>query len=329
MMTTMTNLSSSLTLLSDTAGHGGSFWMPIEASANTAAVDGPWYFTLYVTAFFFVLIIGAMALFMWKYRARSDSQKTDPIKGSHSLEIFWAVAPSFLLVIMFFWGAKGWMDISVPPQNAERIEARAQQWNWLFTYSGSGVQTADELVVPVGRPIVIELWSQDVLHAFYIPSFRVKRDVIPYRKSYVWFTPTIEGTYSLFCAEYCGDDHSRMIKPVRVVSLTEYRAWLAENAYDPNWSAEVKGEYYFKNNGCAACHAPSNNGACPTLVGKYGTVEMLTDGSSVTVDDAYIRESMNDPGKKIVAGYTNQMPAFNNLPGEQYDTIIAYIKSLK
>ena len=245
----------------------------------------------------------------------------------------WSVIPAILLVVIFVWGFRDWMDFNVPPANTIDVRVLAKKWSWEFDYPKDGIQGAAELMVPVNRPVKLTMSSADVIHAFFVPSFRVKRDVLPNRYTVMWFEATELGTFDVYCAEYCGTSHSQMITRVKVVSMPEYQAWIDSGGGMDKLPPLELGKALFKSRGCVACHsltAERMGLPGPPLAGKYGTMEQLKEGGPVKVDDNYIRESILEPQAKIVAGYEPVMPTFKGrLNEKQLNGLIDYIKSLK
>jgi len=332
------NLGFALGHLMAQAANTASWWKPIQASAHASSVDSLFNFIMYLCFFFFVLIIGAMIYFVVKYRRKEGVPiKTSPIKGNHTLEIVWSVIPGILLVIMFAWGFKDWLAIAVVPANAMEVRVTGQKWNWTFTYPKEGIVSPD-LVVPAGQTIKLVMTSKDVLHSFYIPDFRIKRDVVPGRYSVLWFDPAEEATHQIFCTEYCGTSHSNMLSKVKVLSSEKYEQWIANGGEEEGGAGgkpiplAEKGKKLYESRGCVACHSVDGTAKVgPSWKGAYGTAHKFADGSSLaSTDENYIRESILVPGAKVVAGYPNVMPSYQGqLNDKQIESIIEYIKSLK
>lgn len=329
------NLGSALGYLMAQAANTASWWKPIQASAHASAVDGLFNFIMYLCIFFFVLIIGAMVYFIVKYRRKGDGpERTSPIKGNHTLEIVWSVIPGILLVLIFVWGFKDWLAIAVVPANAMEVRVTGQKWNWTFTYAKEGIVSPD-LVVPAGQPVKLVMTSKDVLHSFYIPDFRIKRDVIPGKYTVLWFDPAEEATHQIYCTEYCGTEHSKMLSKVKVLSSAKYEEWIA-NGGEEGGSSGVplaeKGKRLYEQRGCVACHSVDGSRKVgPTWQGLFGKPHQFADGSTLaSVDENYLRESILVPGAKVVAGYANVMPSYQGqLNDKQIESIIEYIKTLK
>ena len=301
-------------------------FMPEQASNFAFEVDLLYYFLVALTVFFSVVIAVAGSYFMIKYRRKSADQIGEPIEGAMKLEITWTVIPLLISLFIFAWGAKLYYQMYKPPAEALEIYVTGKQWMWRAQHP-DGQREINMLHVPLGRRIKLTMTSEDVLHAYYIPAFRTKTDVVPGRYTMTWFEPTKLGTYHLFCAEYCGTQHSGMIGSVVVMEPADYQAWLGGGSRESTPAAA--GQKLFASLACNTCHYEDNSGRCPSLVGVYGKQVTLESGSKVMVDDAYIRESILNPGAKIVAGYTAIMPTFQGqVSEEQILQIIAYIKSI-
>lgn len=317
------------------AGAGAGFWLPPAASTAAAQTDGLFYFILYLSAFFFAAIIAATVYFAVAYRRRSPDQKTHPTEGNNTIEFVWSAIPTLLLLVIFAWGFVGWLNLTVPPDNAVEIRVTGQKWVWSFDYPRDGI-SADTITVPVGRPVKLTMSSVDVLHSFYVPAFRIKRDVLPNRYTVAWFEATQEGEFPILCTEYCGTGHSRMLSKVKVVSAAAYEAWIKAGGDQPvgpdgkPLPLTALGEKLFSSKGCAACH--SVNGAAgigPTMLGQWNTPQKIADGSEHVMDDNYTRESIVNPNAKVVAGFAPVMPTFKGrLSDTQINALIEYIKSL-
>jgi cytochrome c oxidase subunit 2 len=312
------------------------------ASNHAASLDALYVFLTVVSGISFVLVIGAMVYFMVKYKRRSDNDKTSPLTHNGTLEFAWSAIPAVFLMLFFIWGELDFVKLSAPPADAIEIRVTGQKWYWTIEYPGRPVAATTEvldgeiaplLIVPKDKPVRLLMTSKDVIHSFYIPAFRVKKDVIPGRYTSVWFTPIEEGTFPVFCTEYCGDEHSSMLAVVKVVPAEEYdeavrAATTLEQGSD---TLEQFGEKVYKSFACNSCHnTDSSVKVGPGFGGLFGKTETFTDGSSATVDENYIIESIYTPNAKVVAGFTPQMPTFaGQINDEQMNALIAYIKSLK
>jgi len=306
-------------------------WIPfIPESASTVSgkVDALYFYLSGVTAFFTLLISGVLIFFVIKYRRRTAFEIPRPIAGSHKLETVWSVIPFIIAMSMFAWGAQIYFENSRPPKNANEIYVVGKQWMWKIQHS-TGQREINELHVPVGRKIKLIMTSEDAIHDFFIPAFRIKADVLPGKYTTQWFEATKPGTYHLFCAEYCGMNHSGMIGSVIVMQPADFDNWLSGNASQQ--SPAVAGQQLFQSLGCVSCHgANGEGGRGPALVGLFGSKVSLTNNQTLTADEAYIRESIENPAAKIVSGFGPIMPTFQGqVTPEQLIQIISYIKSLQ
>jgi cytochrome c oxidase subunit 2 len=315
------------------------FFLPEQASTFAAEVDTLFNFINLINLIFFVGLMGAMFFFAVAYRQRNGQHhKTSPNKGHHQLEIAWSVGPGVLLLLFFYAGFKIYVDMRIPPAEAMEVRVTGQKWKWTFTYIDPETKTeiiTGDLVVPVNTPVQLTMNSVDVLHSFYVPAFRVKQDVVPNRYTTLWFEAIKEGDFQVFCTEYCGTDHSRMLTKARVLSQDAWEDYiqteLDKGAAMANMSPAERGQNLFTNKyGCNACHSVNGTRLVgPTLKGKYGTEEQLEGGGTVTIDDNYIRESIMVPAAKIVAGFPPAMPSFQGrVSDEEMVDMLEYIKSL-
>lgn len=308
------------------------YWFPAQASSFAADMDALWYFIYWVSVFFFVGIVAFMVLFVVRYR-RTATRTQPERSASHNtaLELTWSILPAVLLVAFFYWGWTSFLVIATPPRDAMEVQVGAYKWGWNFTYPSG--HTDSELHVPTDREVKLIMSSADVLHSFWVPEFRTKFDVVPGRYTYLWFKPTRTGEFQLKCTEYCGTGHSAMRAKVVVHEAGGYEKWL-EQAEGALLTMEPKalGELSFKKLGCSQCHSLDGT----KLVGPsfketaslWGKARGLSDGSEVTVDENYLRESILEPAKKIVAGYQPQMPVIPGIREKQIAGLIEYIKSL-
>jgi cytochrome c oxidase subunit II len=300
---------------------------PEAASSTAKQVD---YLYLYLSAVSIVMtaiIFLAVLVFAIKFRRRSKDEVPKAIHGSLVLEITWSIIPFIVMLSFFWWGAQIFFANASAPANAMDIYVVGKQWMWKIQYP-QGQREINELHVPVGRPVKLTLASEDVIHSFFIPAFRVKHDVVPGRYDTMWFTATKPGRYHIFCAEYCGTEHSGMVGWVDVLNDTDYENWVAGGGTEGSMADQ--GQRVFEQFGCSTCHQLDQQGRCPNLRGVYGSHVQLTDGRTALADDAYIRESILNPNAKIVAGYKpDVMPTFQGqISEEQLLQVIVYIKSL-
>ena len=302
-------------------------FFPEQASTMAGRVDALYYFLVCVSGFFALLIAVLLVAFAFKYRRRSAAERPAPIHGSLALELTWTIIPFCLTMVMFFWGASVYVSLARPPENALQVFVVGKQWMWKLQHL-EGRREINELHIPVGRAIKLTMTSEDVIHSFYVPAFRVKQDVIPGRYTTMWFEATKPGTYHLFCAEYCGTDHSKMIGHVVVMEPAEYQTWLSGGP--PAASLASAGQALFEQLGCITCHRETAGARGPKLTGIVGKPVQLQDGSTVVADDSYLRESIINPTAKVVAGFQPIMPTFKGLVSEEgLIQLIAYIKSLQ
>lgn len=309
-----------------------SFWLPTQASTLSGDVDWIFNFVTYVSTVLFLLVVGAMVYLVFKYRRREASQVPTPPEESKWLELTWIVIPTILVLMVFTWGFKTFIQLQVPPPDAYEVRVKGFQWGWTFTYP-EGFQSTNEAYVPVGRPVRFVMDSQDVLHSFFIPAMRVKQDVLPNRYTSVWFEGTQQGVFDIFCTEFCGTSHAAMIGKLHVVDQNAFTAW-AETGGVGNLATlppEEQGKVLYTKNACNTCHSIDGSPMVgPTWKGLYGQTGHGTSAGSVTVDDNYLRESILQPGAKVTNGFANVMPAnYSTMPSEQVDALIAYIKSLQ
>lgn len=298
---------------------------PARASALAANVDALYIFLIAVSAFMTVMI--ALLLFVFGVRFRSArNPQAAQIEGSTPLEITWSVLPLGVFLVMFLWGAALYVLEARPPDNAMEIFVVGKQWMWKLQHP-EGVREINQLHVPIGRDVRLTMISQDVIHSFFIPAFRIKQDVLPGRYTTVWFRPTRSGRYHLFCAEFCGTLHSGMIGEVVAMEPADYQNWLAGGAGEGSMAST--GQKLFQELGCSTCHRSDTQGRGPSLAGVHGKPVLLDNGASVVADDNYVRESILQPGAKVVAGFQPIMPTFQGvLNEEQVLSLVAYIKSM-
>ncbi len=310
----------------------GNFWFPEGISTFAKSADSLFYFILVCSL---ILMLGLLAItlyFVIKYRRTPKNLVPDKHVTHHDvLETTWTVIPTLLVLFIFYWGYKDFLKISLPPMNAEEIYVVGQKWMWNFDYPKSGKKSMAELVVPVHVPIKLIMTSKDVLHSFFVPNFRIKRDVVPNRYTRIWFEAQKEGLYHIFCTEFCGDGHSKMLGAVRVVSEHEYAAWLKGETEGEAAVPSVETGKKIYTQMCSACHSLDGSKMIgPSWKGIFGTKREFVSGASVDADENYIRESIENPNAKIVKGFAPQMASFSGLLSEkEMGSIIEFIKSLK
>jgi cytochrome c oxidase subunit 2 len=298
---------------------------PERASALAGQVDALYLFLVAVSAFFTVLIFGTIFIFAIKYR-REKQQHPVHIEGSLPLELTWTLIPLGICMIFFAWGSLIYFQEGRAPRGAMEVYAVGKQWMWKIEHD-TGQREINQLHVPIGRDVKMIMSSQDVIHSFFVPAFRIKADVLPGRYTSIWFHPTKVGTYHLFCAEYCGTQHSGMIGQVVVMDPSEYQAWLSGGGAMGSLSAN--GQQLFQQLGCATCHRADTQGRGPNLAGVFGKPVLLADGRTVVADENYLRESILNPGTKVVSGFQPTMPTFQGQVSEEsLAALVAYIKSI-
>ena len=298
---------------------------PEQASNLAPEVDNLYFFITAVTAFFAVLVVILVIVFAIKYRDKTGEKVGAPITGSIPLELGWSIIPFVISMAIFAWSTIVFFHLVRAPEQTLEIYSTGKRWMWRFQHL-DGASEINALHVPLGRPVKVIFTSEDVLHSLFIPAFRVKADAIPGRYSSIWFTATRAGEYHLFCAEYCGTKHSGMIGTVTVMEPGDYQAWLSGGG---GVTMAARGEQLFQQLGCIGCHLNDGSGRGPSLAGKFGAQETLANGTTITVDDTYIRESILTPQAKLVAGYGPLMPTFQGLVNEDgVMSLIEYIKSL-
>ncbi len=297
---------------------------PDRASTAAGNVDALYIFLLIVSGLMTLLIFTAVVYFAARYR-HQQGVPAEQIEGSIPLELTWSVIPLGVFLAIFFWGAVVYFKGRTPPRDSTEVYVVAKQWMWKLEHA-EGQREINELHVPVGRDVKLIMTSQDVIHSFYVPAFRMKQDVLPGRYTVAWFRATKPGTYHLFCAEYCGTQHSGMIGSIVVQEPAQYEAWMSGGSTGP---LSATGEKIFAELGCVTCHRSDTQGRGPNLQGVFGKPVLLEDGRTVTVDENYVRESILDPGAKVVNGFKPVMPTFQGIVSEeQLNALVAYVKSL-
>ncbi|WP_235934817.1 cytochrome c oxidase subunit II [Candidatus Laterigemmans baculatus] len=341
-------------------------WFPQDASTFAGEVDSTFNMILWICIAFFIPIVIALAWFAIKYHQPKGGKATSRVRHNNVLEISWSVFPAFVLVIMFVRGSWGYLDQREPPTGAAEVNVQAFKWDWSMDY-GNGI-VSPELHAVVNQPTRLVMRSTDVIHSLYVPAFRIKRDVVPGRYNVIWFEATVASEkvsqaeldealkdaeenhggdfdperygftrqgytyFDLYCAEYCGRDHSQMQTVVVVHETQEdFEAWLAAaNVKPEGMTDEEYGRQLYQTRGCQSCHSIDGTRLVgPSFAGLFGTTHALESGEQVTVDENYVRESILDPRAKIVAGYQAVMPSYKGqLTDEQINSLVAFIKSL-
>ena len=300
---------------------------PPSASTVALEMDLLYLFISAISAFFVVLVAALVVFFTIRFKRQHPDEVGADIHGSLALELTWTVIPFILSMVMFVWGADLFYRLSRPPVDAMDIYVVGKQWMWKVQHP-TGVREINQLHVPINRNVRLTLGSEDVIHDFSIPAFRVKMDAVPGKLTTLWFEATTAGRYHIFCAEYCGTKHSGMIGEVIVMQPQDYEVWLAGGR--STGTAAQNGERLFSDLACITCHKADSTGRGPSLLGVFGSQVELTDGRKVTADENYLRESIMNSQAKIVKGYQGIMPAFQGMVSEEnLMQLIAYIRTLK
>jgi cytochrome c oxidase subunit 2 len=299
---------------------------PDQASTYADSVDSLYGFLWALTILFGVGITLTILYFAVKYRRRSELEVPRPVAGSMKLELFWTVTPFIIAMGIFVWGTSIYFKQFRPPEDALDIYVVGKQWMWKMQHV-DGQREINELHIPVGRRVKLTMTTEDVIHSFFIPAFRIKSDVVPGKYSAIWFEATKPGRYHLFCAEYCGTNHSGMIGYIEAMEPADYQAWLSGGTTEGSLASS--GQKLFQDLACNTCHKSDGTGRGPVLEGLLGKQVELQGGQRAVADESYIRESILNPQAKVVAGYQSIMPTFRGLVSEeQVLQLIAYIRSL-
>ena len=304
-----------------------SIFMPEVASTQAVQTDLIYVALLALSGVIMLLVAALVLVFSIRYRRGSKARRgAMPRVMSMEFEIGWTSATLFLALFIFWWVSSGQLSALVAPKDALEIHVVAKQWMWK-TQHANGAREINELHVPVDTPVRLVMTSEDVIHSFFVPAFRMKKDVLPGRYTETWFEPTKLGVFHLFCAEYCGSEHSRMIGRIVVVQKDAYGRWLAAQPQGDGLAKE--GEAVFRGRGCSGCHSEASKVHAPNLNGLYGRAVQLTDGRTVTADEAYLRDSMLMPRQDVAAGYEPIMPSYVGILTEgEIISLTAYIRSL-
>jgi cytochrome c oxidase subunit II len=308
---------------------------PESASSVAPQVDALFFAWSAVSLFFTALIAILIIYFMARYRRRHEDEVGLPERAPIWLEIAWSVIPLAIALAMFAWGTQVFVEIYRPPADAVTYYGVGKQWMWKFQHPG-GQREINRLHVPVGQAIQMKLTSEDVIHSFFVPAFRVKQDAVPGRYTTVWFRATKPGVYHLFCTEYCGGEHSRMIGSVVALEPQHYEEWLAGGGMSGQ-PVTASGAELFQQLACQTCHGEGGKGAGtsgmaargPALTGIFGSQVAIADGSTVLADESYVRESILNPMAKVTAGWQPIMPTYQGqVTEEQLTQLISYVRSL-
>jgi cytochrome c oxidase subunit II len=297
------------------------------ASDYARQVDGTFWLLITISGLITLLVASLIAGFSLRYRRGSSAVRgAVPERTSREIEIGWTAATLFLFLFIFWWAASNELAALSVPSWASEIHVVAKQWMWRVQQPG-GAREINEIHVPVNTPIRLVMTSEDVIHDLFVPALRLKQDILPNRYTYLWFTATRTGVFHLTCAEYCGTSHSVMAGRLVVMTAADYARWTAAQPEGDDLARQ--GKALFDARGCSGCHAPASSIHAPDLHGIYGHAVPLSDGRVVTADEAYIRDSILEPAKDIVAGYAPVMPSFRGIVTEdEMVKLIAYVKSL-
>ncbi len=308
--------------------NGGFHWLPVAASDVARRVDVLFYSLLALTAAVAAAIFIVMIVFSIRYRAGSKAERANPPTGLRWLEYGWTFTPLAIFIGIFIWAAAVYAGFYAPgPDNATTIFIVGKQWMWKAEHA-NGRREIDELHLPVGQPVRLVLATEDVIHSFFVPAFRIKQDAVPGRYTTIRFTPTREGEYRLHCAEYCGTDHARMGGRVVVMAPAAFARWLERGT--ENRSLAAQGFELFRRLGCSGCHSANSSVHAPDLAGIYGRTVHLSDGRTLIADEGYLRDSILLPKRDVVAGYEPIMPSFSGQVDEgQLAALIGYLKENK
>jgi cytochrome c oxidase subunit 2 len=299
---------------------------PPSASSVAPQVDALYAFLIGVSLFFSLLICSLILVFAVRYRRVPGGPPAQQVLGSLPLELLWTLIPLAIAMVIFFWSARVYLRITTVPETAFRVDVTAKQWMWKLQHP-TGQREINELHVPAGVPVRLRMISQDVIHSFFVPAFRVKRDVLPGRYSEAWFEATRPGVYHLFCAEYCGTKHSEMIGKVHVLDPRDYEGWLA--AADRPQTPRESGERLFANLRCDTCHASGSDQRGPDLAGRFGRTVELEGGGQARFDADYVRESVLAPNARVTRGHQPLMPTYaGQVDEEQILHLVAYLEAL-
>ncbi len=302
-------------------------FFPERASTLAGEVDALYVFLISISIFFGLLIAALVTAFALRFKRRSDAERPAAIHGSIPLELAWTLIPLALVTVVFFWSADLYFRLARVPRNAVEVKVVGKRWMWKLQHL-TGQREINELHVPVGVPIKLTLTSEDVIHSFYVPAFRIKKDAVPGRYNTAWFEATRPGRYHLFCAEYCGTKHSTMIGSIVVMEPAAFQAWLAGGAQGQ--PLHTAGEKLFRELACVTCHRGDSGARGPDLTGLFGSQVRLVGGATTLADETYLRESIVAPAARVVEGYQPIMPTFQGLVSEeQLLQLVAYIQSLK
>jgi cytochrome c oxidase subunit II len=315
-----------LNILADT---GGGFWMPPQGSEMAGQIDWLYFFIFYICLFFFLLVLVLLVTFAWKYRYREGQPMLDAPKHNTALELTWTFIPTVIVIVIFFYGFKGYLDVVTPPPNAYEVDVTAHMWDYTFSYPNGQISDDTNMHIPVNTPVVFVLSSTDVLHGFYMPVFRIKRDAVPGRYNKIWVQATMEGTFDIFCTQYCGQDHSSMRRKVIVESRAKFVDWV-NNLGGGKLPPVERGHYLWQTRGCSTCHSVDGaaTGKAPTWKDVFGS-EVVTENGTYKADENYLHEVITHPNIHPISGFQPIMPPTEGLLNDRdVHDIIKYIQSI-
>ena len=304
---------------------------PTRIISTTEAIDPVFMFLFGACLVLLLGITAAMAIFVFRYHRSRAPQPTSQVESSLWLEIVWTLLPTLLVLAMFWYGWKEYLVLRTVPKGAMEVTATARMWSWSFAYPNG--TTSPKLYVPVGMPVRVNLVSKDVIHGFFLPAFRVKRDVVPGMTNYAWFVADKPGSYDLFCSQYCGTGHSAMITTVEALPVKEFEEWLEHATGGARKDSKIDGKKLAQKKGCLGCHSLDGSpGVGPSFKGINGrsTVVITRGGErTITVDDAYLRQSILDPPGDVVKGFPPIMPAFGDLSKDEVTALVEYLEGIR
>ncbi|RAP31999.1 cytochrome c oxidase subunit II [Candidatus Marinamargulisbacteria bacterium SCGC AG-414-C22] len=310
----------------------GTFHLPGGYSTVSHNIDFLFYVLLVFTVIVSILMFLTMFYFLFKFlKTKKNKAPKIQFTENHLLEFTWTFVPFVIVMIIFYWGFKDYLKLTIAPENSLEIHVEGQMWAWNFSYPQFGAESPEDLYVPLNEPVKLVMYSKDVLHSFFIPNFRVKRDVVPNRYSNLWFEATKEGSFQIFCTEYCGDRHSNMLANLHVLPRKQFDEKMEElaSAYDGLTPAQI-GKKLYKKHSCNTCHSIDGSVVIgPSWLGLYGSERHFTNAESLIADENYIRESILYPSKKVVEGYRDVMNSYAGMKEEDLIALIEYMKTLK
>lgn len=309
--------------------HIDGVWLPKDASTIAAETDHTFWVTYWVSIVFFFLVIGPMVYFAFRYKRKREDERTSPIDHNMKIEVFWTFVPTVLLMWLFALGVKGYANTQIAPDGAYEIKVTAQMFSWNFQYPDGTV--SGELAVPKGRPVKMIMSSQDVIHAFWVPEFRVKQDVVPGLYTTIWFEATHTLETALQCTEYCGERHSGMLTKVMVLEPKDFDTWIQNGGTMKKLPPVEWGAKLYASRGCNNCHSIDGTKIQgPTFKGLWAKgTENIAGGVKQKIDENYIRQSILEPATQVVEGYPNVMSSYaGQLRDEDIDALIAWLKTV-